>query len=137
MLHLRLPTLCVMHAIGDQHLSVCKLRFTRLILPCCRFTRLIWLIPLPDEWSWLPTWCPGVHPDPYKDARGRSSHMWVRVQCPAQSLQQARHLHLQRRDSASRLEDLLHQLHLCCQQWQKIRLSQRIVMLLILVALNE
>ena len=31
-------------------------------------TRLIWLIPLPEEWSWLPTWHPGVHPDSYKDA---------------------------------------------------------------------
>ena len=31
-------------------------------------TRLIWLTPLPEEWSWLPTWHPGVHPDSYKDA---------------------------------------------------------------------
>ena len=23
-------------------------------------SRLIWLIPFPAEWSWLPTWCPGV-----------------------------------------------------------------------------
>ena len=31
-------------------------------------TRLIWLIPFPDEWSWLPTWHPGVHPNAYKNA---------------------------------------------------------------------
>ena len=31
-------------------------------------TRLLWLIPLPEEWSWLPTWRPGVHPDAYKNA---------------------------------------------------------------------
>ena len=31
-------------------------------------TRLIWLIPLPEEWPWLPTWHPGVHPASYKDA---------------------------------------------------------------------
>ena len=31
-------------------------------------TRLIWLIPFPEEWSWLPTWRPGVHPDAYKNA---------------------------------------------------------------------
>ena len=28
-------------------------------------TRLIWLIPFPAEWHWLPTWCPGVHPPTY------------------------------------------------------------------------
>ena len=28
-------------------------------------TRLIWLIPFPAEWHWLPTWCPGVHPPSY------------------------------------------------------------------------
>ena len=28
-------------------------------------TRLIWLIPFPAEWHWLPTWCPGVHPPAY------------------------------------------------------------------------
>ena len=29
------------------------------------YSRLIWLIPFPAEWRWLPTWCPGVHPSPY------------------------------------------------------------------------
>ena len=28
-------------------------------------TRLIWLIPFPAEWHWLPTWSPGVHPPAY------------------------------------------------------------------------
>ena len=28
-------------------------------------TCLIWLIPFPAEWHWLPTWCPGVHPPSY------------------------------------------------------------------------
>ena len=28
-------------------------------------SRLIWLIPFPAEWHWLPTWCPGTHPSPY------------------------------------------------------------------------
>ena len=28
-------------------------------------TRLIWLIPFPAEWHWLPTWAPGVHPPAY------------------------------------------------------------------------
>ena len=28
-------------------------------------SRLIWLIPFPAEWRWLPTWCPGMHPSPY------------------------------------------------------------------------
>ena len=28
-------------------------------------TRLIWLIPFPAEWYWLPTWSPGEHPDSY------------------------------------------------------------------------
>ena len=31
-------------------------------------TRLIWLIPFPTEWSWLPTWRPGVHPEAYTNA---------------------------------------------------------------------
>ena len=31
-------------------------------------TRLLWLIPLPAEWSWLPAWCPGVHPAAYQDS---------------------------------------------------------------------
>ena len=31
-------------------------------------TDLIWLIALPEEWLWLPTWYPGGHPDSYKDA---------------------------------------------------------------------
>ena len=38
-------------------------------------TRLLWLIPLPEEWSWLPTWRPGVHPDAYKNA-----DIWKRPQ---------------------------------------------------------
>ena len=45
-------------------------------------TRLIWLIPLPEEWSWLPTWHAGVHPDSCKDA-----DLWKKLQyVGAQSL---------------------------------------------------
>ena len=29
------------------------------------YTRLIWLIPFPAEWHWLPAWCPGSHPPSY------------------------------------------------------------------------
>ena len=85
MLHPRMPTLSVMHAIGDQTVSACTFRFMRLILPLPFHTRFIWLIPLPEEWSWLPTWCPGVHPDSYKDA-----DMWKKPQyVGAQSLSSA------------------------------------------------
>ena len=38
-------------------------------------SRLIWLIPLPAEWSWLPVWCPGVHPPPYQN-----SELWKKHQ---------------------------------------------------------
>ena len=38
-------------------------------------TRLLWLIPLPAEWSWLPAWCPGVHPASY-----RNSDIWKKHQ---------------------------------------------------------
>ena len=31
-------------------------------------TRLLWLIPFPAEWSWLPAWCPGVHPAAYQNS---------------------------------------------------------------------
>ena len=29
------------------------------------YSRLIWLIPFPAEWHWLPTWYPGAHPPSY------------------------------------------------------------------------
>ena len=32
------------------------------------YSRLIWLIPFPAEWRWLPTWCPGVHPPSYANS---------------------------------------------------------------------
>ena len=37
-------------------------------------TRLIWLIPLPAEWSWLPAWCPGVHPAAYQNSEIWKNH---------------------------------------------------------------
>ena len=32
------------------------------------YSRLIWLIPFPAEWHWLPTWYPGAHPPSYVDS---------------------------------------------------------------------
>ena len=48
---------------------------------------LIWLIPFPEEWSWLPTWHPGVHPDAYKNV-----DIWKKPQyVGAQSLSSTEH----------------------------------------------
>ena len=78
-------------------------------------TRLIWLIPFPAEWSWLPTWRPGVHPETYRNAdiwkkqqNGVCTIFVQRSACP-----RLRWLRLRLQDSASRLGDLLHQLHQC------------------------
>ena len=43
-------------------------------------TRLIWLIPFPAEWSWLPSWCPGVHPETYQNAEIWKKHQNVSPQ---------------------------------------------------------
>ena len=43
-------------------------------------TRLIWLIPLPSEWSWLPAWCPGVHPAAYLNSEIWKKHQNVGTQ---------------------------------------------------------
>ena len=40
-------------------------------------TRLMWLIPFPAEWSWLPSWCPGVHPENYQNAEIWKMHQNV------------------------------------------------------------
>ena len=70
MLHHHMPTLSVMHVIGDQTLSACTFRLIHAsdLAMLLFHARLIWLIPLPEEWSWFPTWHPGVHPDSHKDA---------------------------------------------------------------------
>ena len=31
-------------------------------------SRLMWIIPFPAEWFWLPSWCPGLHPPPYQNS---------------------------------------------------------------------
>ena len=43
-------------------------------------TRLIWLIPFPSEWSWLPSWCPGVHPETHQNAEIWKKHQNVSPQ---------------------------------------------------------
>ena len=43
-------------------------------------TRLIWLIPFPAEWSWLPSWCPGVHPETYLNTEIWKKHQNVSPQ---------------------------------------------------------
>ena len=43
-------------------------------------TRLIWLIPFPAEWSWLPSWCPGVHPTAYENSEIWKKHQNVGTQ---------------------------------------------------------
>ena len=43
-------------------------------------TRLIWLIPFPAEWSWLPSWCPGVHPAAYQNSELWKKHQNVGTQ---------------------------------------------------------
>ena len=40
-------------------------------------TRLIWLIPFPAEWYWLPSWCPGVHPTAYENSEIWKKHQNV------------------------------------------------------------
>ena len=37
-------------------------------------TRLIWLIPFPAEWHWLPTWSPGEHPSSYVNSELWKKH---------------------------------------------------------------
>ena len=43
-------------------------------------TRLIWLIPFPAEWYWLPSWCPGVHPTAYVNSEIWKKHQNVNTQ---------------------------------------------------------
>ena len=43
-------------------------------------TRLIWLIPFPAEWYWLPSWCPGVHPTTYVNSEIWKKHQNVNTQ---------------------------------------------------------
>ena len=42
--------------------------------------RLIWLIPFPAEWYWLPSWCPGVHPTAYVNSEIWKKHQNVSTQ---------------------------------------------------------
>ena len=48
-------------------------------------TRLIWLIPFPAEWYWLPSWCPGVHPTPYVNSEIWKKHQNVNTQSSSTS----------------------------------------------------
>ena len=43
-------------------------------------TRLIWLIPFPAEWHWLPVWCPGVHPSSYVNSEIWKKYETVKAQ---------------------------------------------------------
>ena len=43
-------------------------------------TCLIWLIPFPAEWSWLPSWCPGVRPTAYENSEIWKKHQHVGTQ---------------------------------------------------------
>ena len=57
-----------MCAAGDQTNEVLHIQLHASDLAMLPFhTRLIRLIPFPAEWSWLPSWCPGVHPTAYQN----------------------------------------------------------------------
>ena len=43
-------------------------------------TRLMWLIPFPAEWYWLPAWCPGTHPTTYVNSEIWKKHQNVNTQ---------------------------------------------------------
>ena len=49
-------------------------------------TRLIWLIPFPAEWHWLPTWSPGEHPSSYVNSELWKKHTNANAQSSSSSV---------------------------------------------------